>query len=229
MLKGGGGNMRKIVVAAGIVGILASSLSADALKNSLSKMIHEKETMPGMVDLSGLDRPAATQMKKTRSSNAVIATVNGHKIRKKAADNYLKERTKGKVADFDLLPKEQRKRLIRELALPILIADKAKKELSEQEKEGVYVSIWMRKQAGKISVPDEEVQARYDQLKQRAVERNTTNNIIPPFESIKNKMKAQMVEKKIMEGLMKDVEIKVAAPMAMPPMMLQKPINNTTN
>jgi len=71
MLKGGGGNMRKIVVAAGIVGILASSLSADALKNSLSKMIHEKETMPGMVDLSELDRPAATQMKKTRPSNAV--------------------------------------------------------------------------------------------------------------------------------------------------------------
>jgi hypothetical protein len=129
--------MRKIVVAAGIAGILANSLSADALKNSLSKMIHEKEAMPAMVDLNRLDKPAAAQMKKRRPSNTVIAIVNGHKIRKKAADDYLKERTKGKVSDFDFLPQEQRKRLIKELALPILIADKAKKELSEQEKEGL--------------------------------------------------------------------------------------------
>ena len=218
--------MRKIFLTAGIVGILAGSLSADALKNSLSKMIHEKETMPGMVDLSGLDRSAAPQMKKSRSSNTVIAIVNGHKIRKKTADDYLNQRTKGKVADFDLLPKDQRKRLIKELALPMVMADKAGKELSKQEKEAVYVSTWMRKQAKKISVSDEEVQALYDQLKQQAMERNTTNNIVPPFESIKNKMKAQMIEKKIMSGLMKDVKIEVAAPTVMPPMMIRKPTNN---
>jgi len=219
--------MRKIVVVAGIsLGMLVSSLSADHLKDSLSKMIHEKETMPGMVDLNGLDRPTTPQMQKSRPSNAVIATVNGHNIRKKTADDYLNDRTKGKVADFDLLPKEQRIRLIKELALPILIADAAKKELSEQEKEAVYVSTWMRKQASKVSVSDEEVQVLYDQLKQKAIERNTTNNIIPPLESIKNKMKSQMLEKKIMEGLMKDVKIEVAAPTVMPPMMIHKPINN---
>jgi len=127
------------------------------------------------------------------------------------------------VADFDLLPKDQRKRLVKELALPMLMADKARKELSDQEKEAVYVSIWMRKQASRISVSDEEVQALYDQLKQRAQERNATNNIIPPFDSIKNKMKAQMLEKKIMKGLMKDVKIEVSAPTAMPPMMISKP------
>lgn len=222
--------MRKIIVAAGIsLGMLVSSLSADHLKDSLTKMIHEKETMPGMVDLSGLDRPAAPQMQKSRPSNAVIATVNGHKIRKKTADDYLNERTKGKVADFDLLPQDQRKRLIKEIALPMLIADRAKKELSDQEKEAVYVNTWMRKQASKVSVSDEEVQALYDQLKQKAMERNATNNIVPPFDSIKSKMKAQMLEKKIMNGLMKDVKIEVAAPMAMPPMMIRKPTNNTTN
>jgi hypothetical protein len=220
--------MRKIVVAAGIsLGIFASSLSADHLKDSLSKMIHEKETMPGMVDLSGLDRPAVSQMHKSRPSNTVIAIVNGHKIRKKTADNYLKKRTKGQVSDFDLLPKDQRKRLIKELALPMLIADKAKKELSSYEKEAAYVSAWMRKQASKVSVSDEEVQAFYDQLKQKAMAQNSGNKIIPPFESIKNKMKAQMLEKKIMSGLVKNAKIEVAPSTALPPMMIRKSVNNT--
>jgi len=218
--------MRKIVVAAGIsFGIFVSSLSADHLKDSLSKMIHEKEAMPGMVDLSSLDRPSVSQIQKSRPSNSVIAIVNGHKIRKKTADNYLKERTQGRVTDFDLLPKDQRKRLIKELVLPILMADKAKKELSPQEKEAVYVSTWMRKKAAKVSISDDEIHALYDQLKQKALNHNGNKDLIPPFESIKNKMKAQIIEKKIMSGLMKDAKIEVAAPIAMPPMMIHKSIN----
>jgi len=214
--------MRKIAVAAGMsLGILVSSLSADTLKNHLSHMVHEKDTTPGMVDLSRLDMPAGGPIK-SRPANTVIATVNGHKIRKKEADAYIKSRTKGKITDFDILPKEQQLRLVKELSLPILMASQAKKELSEREKEGAYVSAWMRKQAAKVTVTDAEVQAKYDQLKQQAMERNATNNIIPPFDSIKNKMKSQMTEKKIMDGLMKDVKIEVAAPTALPPMMIRK-------
>jgi len=215
--------MRKIAVAAGMsLGILVSSLSADTLKNHLSHMVHEKDDTPGMVDLSRLDMPVGGQIK-SRPANTVIATVNGHKIRKKEADAYIRSRTKGKITDFDTLPKEQQLRLVRELSLPILIASQAKKELSEREKEGAYVSAWMHKKAAKVTVTDAEVQALYDQLKQQAMERNATNNIIPPFESIKNKMKSQMVEKKIMDGLMKDVKIEVAAPTALPPMMIRRP------
>lgn len=215
--------MRKIAVAAGIsLGVFVSSLSADTLKNHLSHMVHEKDTTPGMVDLSRLDMPMAGPVK-SRSSRAVIATVNGHKIRKKEADAYIRSRTKGKITDFDALPKDQQLRLVKELSLPLLMASHAKKELSEQEKEGAYVSAWMGKQAAKITVSDTEVQALYDQLKQKAMERNATNNtIIPPFKSVKNKMKSQILEKKIMEGLMKDVKIEVAAPTALPPMMIQK-------
>jgi len=215
--------MRKIAVAASIsLGILAGPLSADALKNSLSRMVHERDTTPGMVDLSRLDQPMAGPIK-ARPANAVIATVNGHKIRKKQADDYLKSRTKGKITNFDTLPKEQRIRLVKELALPILIASKAKKELSEQEKEAVFVSAWMHKQASKVTVTDAEVQAFYDQLKKKTMERNSGNNIIPPFDSIKNKMKSQMIEKKIMDKLMQNVKIEVNSPMAMPPMMIRKP------
>ena len=216
--------MRKLIVAAGIsMGMIVNVLSADALKNSLSHMIHEKETMPAMVDLNGLDRPM--ERAKSRSSKAVIALVNGHKIYKKEADDYLNERTKGKVADFDMLPQEQRKRLIQELALPVLISDAAKKELSAQEKEAVYVSMWMRKEAAKVSVTEEEIQKFYDQLKQKAVAKNT-NSVIPPFESIKHKMKSQMIEKKIMDTLMKDAKVEVAVPTALPPMMIH-PSPNT--
>lgn len=215
--------MRKTVMAAGIsLGILASPLSADHLKDCLADMVHEKDMTPGMVDLSRIDQPQIGAVK-SRPSNAIIATVNGHKIRKKLADDYLKSRTKGKVTDFDTLPKEQRLRLVKELSLPLLMADQAKKELSEQEKEAIFVSAWMRKEAANVTVTDAEVQVLYDQLKQQAMERNATNRIIPPFESIKNKMKSQMVEKKIMEGLMKDAKIEVAAPTAMPPMMIRKP------
>jgi len=218
--------MRKALLSVGIVlGIGTGIISADPLKDSLSKMIHEKEEMPGMVDLSGLDRPSVSKVHKARPSNTIVAIVNGHKIRKKRADNYLKERTQGRVVDFDMLPKAQRKRLIKELALPMLIADRAKKELSAEEKEAIYVSTWMRKQASKVSVSDEEVYALYTQLKQQATERNSGNRMIPPFESIKNKMKSQILEKKIMSGLMKDAKIEVAPPVALPPMMLRNPIN----
>jgi len=215
--------MRKIAVAVSItLGILASPLSADALKNSLSRMVHKKDTTPAMVDLSRLDQPMAEPVK-SRPAHAVIATVNGHKIRKKQADDYLKSRTKGKITNFDTLPKEQRIRLIKELSLPVLIASKAKKELSEQEKEAVFVSAWMHKQASKVTVTDAEVEAFYDQLKQKMMAHNTGNNIIPPFDSIKNKMKSQMIEKKIMDKLMQNVKIEVNTPMAMPPMMIHKP------
>ena len=215
--------MRKVAVAAGIsLGLLVSSLSADHLKDHLSTMVHEKDTTPGMVDLSLLDQPM-TRLVKSRPANTVIATVNGHNIRKKQADAYIKSRTQGKITDFDTLPKEQQLRLVKELSLSILMASKVKKELSEKEKEGVYVAAWMRKQAAKVTVTDVEVQALYDQMKQKAMERNTNNDLIPPFDSVKNKMKRQLVEKKIMDGLMKDVKVEVTPETALPPMMIRKP------
>ncbi len=219
--------MRKIVAAASItMGLFVSTLPADHLKDCLADMVHKKDTMPGMVDLSSLDRPAP-QLNKSRPSNAVIAIVNGTKIRKKEADAYLKKVTKGKVSDFDLLPKAQRLRLVKDLALPIVMADAAKKDLSQKEKEGALVGMWMRKQASKVSVPDSEVKAFYDQLKQKAEQRNDPTKIIPPFDSIKHKMKSQMVEKKIMDGLMKNVEIEVSGAPVLPPMYLQQPVSNT--
>ena len=202
---------RYLIVLSLSLGLFVNSVSADALKNSLTNMLNEKETS-SMVNLSGISldgKPnVVPELQKSRSANAVVATVNGHKILKKEADEHLKKRTQGKVSDFDRLPEEQRLRIIQELSLPILALDSAQKELSVQEKESIYQRMWMQQEALKIKITDEQIQTVYNQLKQRSEENNNTEKI-PSFESIKDRLKAQMIEKKIIAKLMKDVEIKV--------------------
>jgi hypothetical protein len=200
--------MRKTFMLLGVsFTLMITSVSADALKNSLTNMLNTKETS-GMVDLGNINLDAKPKVPKTRSSKTVIATVNGHKIIKKEADNYLKQRTQGKVTNFDHLPPEQRPRLIQELALSVIVLDAAQKELSEEEKEAVYTRTWMQKEARKINVTDEQALTVYNQLKQQAEENNATQNI-PPFDSLKDKLKIQIIEKTLVDKLMKDAKIEV--------------------
>lgn len=200
--------MTKIFMLLGLsLGLVISSASADDLKNSLTNMLNTKETS-GMVDLGNINLDAKPVKKNVRSDKTVIATVNGHKIIKKEADNYLKQRTQGKITNFDHLPPEQRSRLIQELALPVMVLDNAQKELSEEEKQAVYTRTWMQKEARKINITDEQALTVYNQLKQEAQENNATGNI-PPFDAIKDKLKVQIIEKTMVEKLMKNVDIKV--------------------
>ncbi len=206
--------MKKYLVVLSIsLGLFFNSASADALKNSLTNMLNEKDTSPSMVNLSNLDingkpRPVQQQLPKTRSSKAVVATVNGHKVLKKEADAHLKKRTQGKMSNFDHLPKQQRLRIIQEMSLPILALNSAQKELSSKEKEDIFARTWMQKEVSKIKITDEQVKAVYDQLKQGSEENNEIQKI-PAFESIKDKMKLQMIDKQMVRNLMKNVEIKV--------------------
>ena len=189
--------------------LFTSAVSADALKNSLTNMLHKKEA-PAMVDLSRLDvngRAAAPQPK-TRSSKTVVATVNGTKIIKKDADAYLEKRTQGQVKNFDMLPDEQRLKLIQEMSVSQVADDIAQKELTKQEKTAVYTRLWMQKKASVSPVTDAEVEKVYADLKKRAIESKSTKPI-PEFNSIKNNMKMQMTEKKLMGELMKDVKVTV--------------------
>lgn len=204
--------MKKYLIVASLSLVLfVNSVSADALKNSLINMLNEKETS-SMVNLSGISvdgKPKGMpELQKTRSPKAVVATVNGHKVFKKEADAHIEERTQGKITDFDRLPEEQRLRIIEELSLPILALDSAEKEISTEDKANLYTSIWMRKEAVKIKIADEQIQAVYDQLKQRAEASNNAAGI-PAFDSIKDKLRSQMIEKKIIDNLMKNVKIQV--------------------
>ena len=201
---------KNFVILCTAFGLFVSNASADGLKNSLTNMMNKKDTTSGMVDLSNLNvnaKPVQPQVK-TRSSKTVVATVNGHKIIKKDADAYLAKRTQGGVKNFDVLPKKQRIRLLREMSVADVASDAAKKELTEQEKTGLLTRMWMQKEALKTKITDVQVREVYDNLKKRAAESNSTKPI-PEFSEIKNNMKMQMTEKAIVGKLMSDVKIKV--------------------
>jgi len=204
--------MKKFLIFAGAsLALVSSPIYADGLKNSLNNMLNEKETSSmvdlGSINLNGKPKPVQPVVKK-RSSKSVIALVNGHKLIKKDADAYLKQRTQGKITDSDKIPPQQRKRLIQELSLPIVVLDAAKKELSAEEKQAVYNRMWMQKEAKKITITDEQALAAYNQLKQQSEENNSTAPI-PAFETIKDRLKLQMIEKTMIGKLMENVEIKV--------------------
>ena len=205
-------NMKKFLILAGAsLALMVSPIYADALKNSLSNMLNEKDTSSmvdlGRINLNGKPKPVQ-KVDKIRSSTSVIAIVNGHKLIKKDADEYLNQRTQGKITNSDKIPPQQRQRLIQELALPVLVMDAAEKELSAEEKQSVYNRMWMKKEASKIKITDEQALEVYNQLKKESEENNNTA-AIPAFESIKDRLKLQMIEKTMIGKLMENVEIKV--------------------
>jgi hypothetical protein len=184
----------------------------DPLQHSLNNLMGQKESTQ-IVDLSGLNldakpRPMRPAPPPTRSKKSVVATINGKKIRKKEVDRYLKERTKGKVTNFDRLSKVQQKRLIHEMAFPIIALQSAKRELSRDEKEMVMARVWMQKEARNLRVTVAEVKEVYDHLKKEAIESNSTEPI-PPFKAIQDRLHIQMVEKMMMDKLMKDMKIEI--------------------
>ncbi|MCF6206250.1 MAG: hypothetical protein L3J47_05090 [Sulfurovum sp.] len=201
--------MKKLVIAIGLcAGLLGESASADALKNVLSNKLKQHDEMPGMVNLDALE--AAKPVKpRSRSAKTVVATVNGTKIIKKDADAYLSKRTKGQVSDFDLLPKKQRLALVKEMSLPILIANGAKKELSEAEKEAVLSRAWMSKQAAEANVTDAQIEAAYEKIKAQAKAQSALSQV-PPLEAIKDRIKMQIVEQQVVGQLMQGAQVRVA-------------------
>jgi len=203
--------MKKWIVAATVAGGLAvTPVCADQLKDSLHGLLKKKEEMPSMVNLNGLDLNGKAKpiVPKTRSSKAVIATVNGHKIIKKEADSYLKQRTKGKVTDFDLLPKEQRLALVKELSLPILLTEEAKKGLTEEQKDTLISRAWMQQAIAQSSIPEEQLKAAYEKIKAQAKAKSALQQV-PPFEKIKDRIRMQVAEQQIVGQLLRGVNIKV--------------------
>jgi len=205
--------MKKFIVMTSFsLGLLTSSLYGDALKNSLTNIMNTDDSQQ-MVDLSNLNLNAkpkpVKKVHKNRAPETVIGTVNNHNIIKKDADGYLAQRTQGKVTNYDTLPPKQQKMLMQEMGLPYLAYDAAKKELTPLEKETILNRTWMQKEARNIEVKDDEVRVVYDQLKQQSADNNETQTI-PTFEAIKDRLRMQMIEKKMMTKLMKDVKIKVA-------------------
>ena len=208
-----GGNMKKnFATSALVVSLLTTSIYADALKNSLTNFMHTKEKS-SVVDLGNINLNAKPKPRKPiikhHAATAAIATVNGQNIVKKDADIYLARRTQGRIKNFDMIPPQQQKRLIREMAFPIIVRDAAAKELTAEEIQSVYNRTWMQKEARKVDIKDDEVRKIYNQIKQKAVDNNNTRPI-PTFEAIKGRLKSQMLEKRLIGKLMENVKIEVA-------------------
>jgi hypothetical protein len=203
--------MKKLIAAAAVAGgLVINPLYADHLKESLSGLLKKKDETPSMVNLDGLNLNGQVKpiIPKTRSSKAVIAVVDGRKIIKKEADAYLKQRTKGKVTDFDLLPKEQRLALIKELALPQILTAKAHKELTQEQKDALISRAWMQKAVTESDIPEEQLKAAYEKIKAQAKAKSALQQV-PPFEKIKDRIKMQVAEQQIVGQLLRGVDIKV--------------------
>jgi hypothetical protein len=203
--------MKKLIITAVFTaGMTVNTLYADQLKESLNGLLKQKDETPSMVNLNGLGLNGGINPVKpvTRSSQAVIATADGKKIIKKEADDYLSKRTKGKVKDFDLLPKAQRLALVKELALPLLLAEKAKKELTTEEKDMLISRAWMQKAVSESDIPDEQLKAAYEKIKAQAQAKSALQQI-PPFEKIKERIKMQVAEQQIVSQLLRGVDIRV--------------------
>jgi len=207
--------IRKILTASLISGMLFSPLVADRLKNSLSNVLKHKDTTP-LVDLSGLDINAktnSTQYMKpvTRSSNAIVANVNGKDIVKSKLDKFLYKVSNKKIKDFDLLQPKQQIMLIKQYYLPHYIASLAIQDIPKDQRYELYRSIWMRKKTSQINISEEDMQKTYQTMLENA-QLNHQEQLIPPYDNIKDKIKIQLLDDAIKKYVLKDATIELSEP-----------------
>ena len=197
------------IVASVAVFLTAHFAEADALKQSLNGLLHQKETTPAMVNIDALGMKAKT-FERSRSPKAVVAIADGMKIRKRTLDGFLRRRTKGKVTDFDRLPPKQKKVLVQEYILPKLFAKHARKEIPRAEREAIFAKAWLAKAAQSSDVPEEEIKRFYEKVRQDA-QRRSPLAPFPPYKKLKPVLKAKIVENRIVKQLMQSATVTLDA------------------
>ncbi len=134
-------------------------------------------------------------------------TVNGMKITVKEANKALKVLTKGKMT-WSKLPKDGKKQLIQMMAPSKLVAAASRKGLTAKEKEAALAGFWMQKKMSKTKVSDKEAKKAYDQMK-KAAKKAKSKKKIPAYKSVKNNIKMQLKQEKVVGKLLKKAKIKV--------------------
>jgi len=199
--------MKKILLTACVtLGLASLSANADALKNSLMPTTSNAEKP--MVNLDNLNvgarpGPVATP-RKSRSGKAVIGTVDGHKIYKQRADEFLKMATKGKISDFDRLPKKQRAEIVNNLASATLIEERAKKEVTKDEKDKLAAQYWVSKKMKKVTVSDDEAKKFYEANK-KAFKSKDGKQL--SYEKVEKYVKMTVKQQKFTKDIMKKAKI----------------------
>jgi hypothetical protein len=138
-------------------------------------------------------------------SAATAGTVNGMEITVEEANKALNQLTKGKMT-WEKLPEDGKKQLIDMMAPSKLVAAEAKKSLTEKEKEAALAGFWMQKKISTTPITDKEAQEAYDKMKKMAQE-SKNGQKIPEFDAVKNSIKMQLSQEKVVAELMKNAKI----------------------
>ena len=138
---------------------------------------------------------------------ATAGTVNGMTITVEEANNALNTLTKGKMT-WDKLPADGKKQLIEMMAPAKLVAAESKKSLTDKEKEAALAGFWMQKKMSTTEVTDKEAEDAYNKMKKAAKEAKSTQEI-PAFDAVKNSVKMQLAQEKVVAELMKSAKINV--------------------
>ena len=141
------------------------------------------------------------------ASASTAATVNSMKITVNEANKALKVLTKGKMT-WAKLPKDGKAQLVQMLAPAKLILAKAKKQLTKKEREAALTGFWMQKKMSKIKVSDKEAQSAYNKMK-KVAKKVKSKKKLPPFSKVKNSIKMQIAQEKVVSKLMKKAKIKL--------------------
>ncbi len=140
-------------------------------------------------------------------SAKTVATVNGMVITSTEVEGALDKLTKGQKSWSDLSAKDK-EQLITMMAPAKLVAASAKKGLSTKEKEAAVAGFWMQKQIMATTISEEEMKKAYESMKKRIKEAKSTQKV-PAFEVVKNSIKMQLAQEKVVGRLMKSVVIKL--------------------
>jgi hypothetical protein len=197
--------IKKLLISLTILLGLSQLATADELKNSLLSS-SSSSTGDAMVNLDNLNVGGAPKAvhHKPRSGKAVIGTVNGHKIYKKKADKFLKVATKGKITDFDRLPKKQRDEIVKNLAATTLIEVRSRKEVSKAEKNKLAAQYWMGKKLKSIKVSKSEAKKFYNKNKKSFKDKNGKQL---SFKKVENYVIMTIRQQKFSKNLMKKAKI----------------------
>ena len=134
----------------------------------------------------------------------VIGSVNGYSITQKEANNLLKVLTHGKVKYSQLKPKDKRE-IVKRLAVDKLVIKTAYRSLSKKERDFVIANAWMAKKIRGVKVTNSEAKKAYNKNKQLFKK----NGKVVPYSKVKNLIKMQLKQKKVVDRMMKKAKIVV--------------------
>jgi hypothetical protein len=155
----------------------------------------------------------ATALSLGAYASDTVATINGMPVTKSEMAQLFEMLGQKDKIDWSKLDKAKKEEYVRMYAPNKVMAARAEKELSKEEKEAVLAGYWMQKKLQEIKVSDKEIKEAYETIKkqfmQNGSDTNGQKNQFPPIEMLKPQIEMKLKQDKLIESLMKDVKIEV--------------------